>query len=86
WMEQHRVSAPNRPWFCYFSTPAVHAPHHAPAEWINKYQGTFDAGWDVLREEIYAEQLRLGVIPEHTTLTTRPEEIPAWSEYPERYR
>ena len=45
WMEQHRVSAPNRPWFCYFSTPAVHAPHHAPAEWINKYQGTFDAGW-----------------------------------------
>ena len=86
WMEQHRVSAPNRPWFCYFSTPAVHAPHHAPAEWINKYQGTFDAGWDVLREEIYEEQLRLGVIPEHTTLTTRPEEIPAWSEYPERYR
>ena len=86
WMEQHRVSAPNRPWFCYFSTPAVHAPHHAPAEWINKYQGTFDVGWDVLREEIYAEQLRLGVIPEHTTLTTRPEEIPAWSEYPERYR
>ena len=86
WMEQHRVSAPNRPWFCYFSTPAVHAPHHAPAEWINKYQGTFDVGWDVLREEIYEEQLRLGVIPEHTTLTTRPEEIPAWSEYPERYR
>ena len=86
WMEQHRVSAPNRPWFCYFSTPAVHAPHHAPAEWINKYQGRFDAGWDVLREEIYAEQLRLGVIPEHTTLTTRPEEIPAWSEYPDRYR
>ena len=86
WMEQHRVSAPNRPWFCYFSTPAVHAPHHAPAEWINKYQGIFDAGWDVLREEIYAEQLRLGVIPEHTTLTTRPEEIPAWNEYPERYR
>ena len=86
WMEQHRVSAPNRPWFCYFSTPAVHAPHHAPAEWINKYQGTFDVGWDVLREEIYAEQLRLGVIPEHTTLTTRPEEIPAWNEYPERYR
>ncbi len=86
WMEQHRVSAPNRPWFCYFSTPAVHAPHHAPGEWINKYQGTFDAGWDALRGEIYEEQLRLGVIPEHTTLTTRPKEIPAWNEYPERYR
>jgi len=86
WMERHRVSAPNRPWFCYFSTPAVHAPHHAPTGWIQKYQGKFDAGWDHLREQIYGEQLRLGVIPEDTTLTTRPDEIPAWSDYPERYR
>ena len=86
WMEQHRVSAPNRPWFCYFSTPAVRAPHHAPAEWINKYQGTFDAGWDVLKEDLRRTTPSWSVIPEHTTLTMRPEEIPAWSEYPERYR
>ena len=86
WMERHRASAPNRPWFCYFSTPAVHAPHHAPADWIEKYRGKFDAGWDELREQIYEKQLHLGVIPEDTTLTTRPDEIPAWHEYPERYR
>ena len=86
WMERHRVSAPDRPWFCYFSTPAVHAPHHAPSDWIEKYQGKFDAGWDNLRQEIFARQVQLGVVPENTNLTVRPEEIPAWNEYPERYR
>ena len=86
WMERHRVSAPDRPWFCYFSTPAVHAPHHAPSDWIEKYQGKFDAGWDNLRQEIFARQVHLGVIPENTNLTVRPDEIPAWNEYPERYR
>ena len=86
WMERHRVSAPDRPWFCYFSTPAVHAPHHAPSDWIEKYQGKFDAGWDNLRQEIFARQVQLGVIPENTNLTVRPDEIPAWIEYPERYR
>ena len=86
WMERHRVSAPDRPWFCYFSTPAVHAPHHAPSDWIEKYQGKFDAGWDNLRQEIFARQVQLGVIPENTNLTVRPDEIPAWNEYPERYR
>ena len=86
WMERHRVSAPDRPWFCYFSTPAVHAPHHAPPDWIEKYRGKFDAGWDDLREEIFARQLQLGVVPENTNLTARPDEIPAWDEYPERYR
>ena len=86
WIERHRVSAPHRPWFCYFSTPAVHAPHHAPREWIDQFRGKFDNGWDDLRDEIYAEQLRLGVIPADTALTPRPEEIPPWAEYPERYR
>ena len=86
WMERHRVSAPDRPWFCYFSTPSVHAPHHAPSDWIEKYQGKFDAGWDNLRQEIFARQVQLGVIPENTNLTVRPDEIPAWNEYPERYR
>ena len=86
WMERHRVSAPDRPWFCYFSTPAVHAPHHAPSDWIEKYQGKFDAGWDNLRQEIFARQVQLGVVPENTNLTVRPDEIPAWNEYPERYR
>ncbi|MED5551447.1 MAG: arylsulfatase [Actinomycetota bacterium] len=86
WIERHRVSAPNRPWFCYFSTPAVHAPHHAPRDWIEQFRGKFDGGWDDLRNRIHEEQLRLGVIPEDTALTPRPDEIPAWADYPERYR
>ena len=85
-MERHRVSAPDRPWFCYFSTPAVHAPHHAPSDWIEKYQGKFDAGWDNLRQEIFARQVQLGVIPENTNLTVRPDEIPSSTEYPDRFR
>ena len=86
WMARQRASAPNRPMFCYFSTPAVHAPHHAPREWIDRFRGRFDSGWDALREEIYARQLQLGVIPSGTALTSRPEQIPAWADYPERYR
>ena len=86
WMQQQRATAPNRPFLCYFSTPAVHAPHHVPREWIDKFAGHFDGGWDVLREEIYQHQLKLGVIPPGTALTARPEQIPAWSDYPERYR
>jgi len=86
WMQRQKASSPNKPFFCYFSTPAVHAPHHVPREWIEKYKGKFDRGWDSLRNEIYERQLKLGVIPQGTALTKRPEQIPAWDEYPERYR
>ena len=85
-MQRQKASSPNKPFFCYFSTPAVHAPHHVPQEWIEKYKGKFDGGWDELREEIYQRQLKLGVIPHDTALTKRPEQIPAWSDYPERFR
>ena len=86
WMHRQKASSPNKPFFCYFSTPAVHAPHHVPREWIEKYKGKFDSGWDSLRDEIYQRQLKLGVIPADTALTKRPEQIPAWDDYPERYR
>lgn len=86
WMQRQKASSPDKPFFCYFSTPAVHAPHHVPREWIEKYKGKFDGGWDSLREEIYQRQLKLGVIPHDTALTKRPEQIPAWVDYPERYR
>ncbi|GBL21136.1 uncharacterized sulfatase PB10D8.02c [Acidimicrobiaceae bacterium] len=86
WMQRQKASSPNKPFFCYFSTPAVHAPHHVPREWIDKFKGKFDGGWDSLREEIYERQLKLGVIPKDTALTKRPEQIPAWDDYPERYR
>ena len=86
WMQRQKASSPDKPFFCYFSTPAVHAPHHVPREWIEKYKGKFDSGWDSLRNEIYERQLKLGVIPQGTALTKRPEQIPAWGDYPERYR
>jgi arylsulfatase len=86
WIERQQASRPNQPFFTYFSTPALHAPHHVAREWIDKFKGQFDSGWDVLREEIYERQLKLGVIPQNTALTKRPEQVPAWSDYPERYR
>lgn len=86
WMQLQRSSAPHKPFFCYFSTPAVHAPHHVSKEWIDKFAGRFDEGWDVLRSSIYERQLALGVIPPGTQLTKRPDQIPAWDDYPDRYK
>ncbi|MDA2999514.1 MAG: arylsulfatase, partial [Actinomycetota bacterium] len=86
WIERQQASRPNQPFFTYFSTPALHAPHHVAREWIDKFTGQFDDGWDVLREQIYERQLKLGVIPPNTALTKRPEQVPSWSDYPERYR
>lgn len=69
---------PGRPYFLYFAPGATHAPHHAPKEWIDKFKGKFDAGWDKYREEAFARQKKLGVVPADTKLTPRPKEIPAW--------
>ena len=64
----------------YFATGATHAPHHAPKEWIAKYKGQFSGGWDKMREETFARQKKLGIIPADTKLTPRPKEIPAWDD------
>ncbi len=69
---------PDKPFFVYLSYGAVHAPHHVGKEWIEKYRGKFDAGWDKLREQIFARQKQLGVIPQDCELTERPKEIAAW--------
>ncbi len=86
WIQRQRVGAPNRPFFCYFSTAAVHAPHHVAPDWIAKFKGDFDEGWDRLRHDIHQRQLALGVIPPDTKLTPRPEQVPAWDDYPDRYK
>jgi len=86
WIQRQQASAPDRPFFCYFSPAAVHAPHHVWPEWIDRFRGQFDDGWDALREQIYERQLELGVIPAGTALTPRPDEVPAWSDYPDRYK
>ena len=80
WTRNIRAADPDKPWFVYFSTSGVHAPHHAPQGWRDKYKGKFDHGWDKQRELTHAKQLEMGVIPKGTKLTPRPESIPAWDE------
>ncbi|MEW4570670.1 arylsulfatase [Tautonia sp. JC769] len=86
WTRNVRAADPDRPWFAYFSTGAVHAPHHVPADWRGRYKGRFDHGWDRQRELTHAKQLEMKVIPEGTRLTPRPEELPAWDETDEDAR
>jgi arylsulfatase A-like enzyme len=78
WMRMQHALAPAKPWLLYYATGTAHAPHQAPKEWIAKYKGQFDQGWDTVREETLARQKQLGIVPANTQLTKRPEEIPAW--------
>src|SRR5439155_1650558 len=73
---------PDKPFFLYLCTGACHSPHHAPPEWIERYRGHFDAGWDVWREATFARQQELGLLPEGTELSPRPEWVPAWDSLP----
>jgi arylsulfatase A-like enzyme len=78
WMQMQHALAPNKPWLLYYATGTAHAPHQAPKEWIAKYKGQFDQGWDKVREETLARQKQLGVVPANTQLTKRPEQLAAW--------
>lgn len=78
WMRAQHSLTPEKPFLLYFSTGAIHAPIQVPKRWVDKYRGQFDGGWDKLREEIFARQKRLGVIPADAKLTPRPAELPAW--------
>ena len=71
WIRQEKALMPDKPFFVYFAPGAAHAPHHVSKEWIDKYKGKFDQGWDKLREEIFARQKQLGVIPQDCQLTER---------------
>ncbi|HYT51720.1 MAG TPA: arylsulfatase [Gaiellaceae bacterium] len=83
WIRQQKALMGDKPFFVYFAPGATHAPHHVPKEWSDKYKGTFDQGWDRLREEILARQKELGVVPPDAELTARHDEIPAWDEIPD---
>jgi len=85
WIHQEKSVTPDRPFFIYYAPGATHAPHHVPKEWIDKFKGKFDQGWDKYREETFSRQKELGVIPADAKLTPRPAEIPAWDSLsPER--
>ncbi|WP_281243101.1 arylsulfatase [Gemmobacter aquatilis] len=86
WIGQQKSLASDRPFFVYFAPGATHAPHHVPKDWADKYKGKFDGGWDKLREEIFARQKKLGVIPADAELTARPAEIPAFDDMPEAFK
>jgi arylsulfatase A-like enzyme len=70
--------APDKPWVAYYAPGTAHAPHHAPKDWIARFKGQFDMGWDKMREETLARQKTLGIVPPNTQLTPRPKDIPAW--------
>jgi arylsulfatase len=79
WMRYEKSLTPDKPVFIYFAPGATHAPHHVPKEWIARYKGKFDQGWDRLREETLARQIQLGVVPKGTKLAAKPEAIKDWS-------
>src|SRR5262249_35048214 len=78
WVRKVKSIAPDRPFFLYVAPGATHSPHHAPKDWIEKFKGKFDMGWDKYREETLERQKKLGVVPPDTKLTVRSEGLPAW--------
>ena len=80
WMKAQQSMTPDKPFFIYFATGAVHAPHHVPREWADKYKGKFDEGWDKVREATFARQKAMGIIPEDTVLPPKARDIKDWDE------
>jgi len=78
WTRFQQALTPDKPFFIYFATGATHAPHHAPKEWIDKYKGKFDQGWDKVREETLARQIEKGIVPPGTKLAPKPADIKDW--------
>ena len=78
WIKYQKALTPEKPSFVYFAPGATHAPHHVPKEWIARWKGKFDQGWDKMREETLARQIRMGVVPPGTELAPKPAEIRDW--------
>ena len=80
WLRGIHTMTPDKPFFLYLSFGATHAPHHVAPEWIEKYKGKFDKGWDAVREETLANMKEMGLVPEDTQLTDRPSQVSGWDE------
>lgn len=80
WTRFQQSLTPDKPFFVYFAPGAVHAPHHVPKSYIQKQKGRFDEGWDVIRQRIYEQQKKLGVIPADTKLAAKPPDIKDWAD------
>jgi len=83
WVRLQQALTPDKPFFIYFAPGATHAPHHVPAEWIEKYKGQFDQGWDKVREQTLERQKKMGIVPESTTLAPKPKDIKDWDKLSE---
>lgn len=86
WVKAQQSMTPDKPFFVYFATGAVHAPHHVSKEWSDKYKGQFDKGWDVIREETTKRMKSMGIIPENTNLAPKPEDIKDWDKLTDNER
>jgi arylsulfatase A-like enzyme len=86
WIQAQQALTPDKPFFTYFATGATHAPHHAPKEWIAKYKGKFDMGWDKLREQTLARQIEMGIVPKGTKLAPKPAGLPDWDALPAKQK
>lgn len=80
WTNSVNATSPKKPWFVYFSTGGIHAPHQVPKAYRDKYKGRFDQGWDKYREDTFTRQKQLGVVPAGAKLTPRPKELQAWAD------
>ncbi len=86
WIHNQKAAAPDKPFFIYYAPGSAHAPHQAPADWIARFHGKFDHGWDVERELILARQKAMGVVPKDTELAPRPEQVSAWDSLTEKQK
>jgi arylsulfatase A-like enzyme len=78
WTRKVKSISPDRPFFLYVAPGATHSPHHVPADWVARFKGKFDMGWDKYREETLERQKKLGVVPQDARLTARAEGLPSW--------
>ncbi len=82
YMQNLNAITPDKPFFVYYVPGATHAPHHPKPEWVDKFRGKFDMGWNAMRDQIFANQKRLGVIPPNAQMTPWPQELPKWETLP----
>ena len=80
WVRQQQGMRPDKPFFVYYSSAGSHAPHQVAPEWIEKYEGQFDQGWDVIRAQTLKDQIARGVVPEGTELAPKPASVPDWND------
>lgn len=86
WLRDHKALSPDKPFFMYWATGAIHGPHHVHKEWADKYKGAFDDGWDVYREQALAGAKAAGWVPEDAVLTPRPESLQGWDDIPDHQK